>query len=133
MKKKKSLLIFFSMIIVVFIGCEKEMISLTPEPGAEKGGSEKGSCVETYTEKEDIRSLIQSYDMDPLPNEAVTALKAGCAASSTDLEIFMTDFLCAIEASTSFKNDSDIQEDVDNLEHMDTSDLENSCVEIEAL
>jgi hypothetical protein len=90
-------------------------------------------CAFTVITKEATQSLIQSYDTDPLPSAAITALKAGCTASTSVLATLMEAFLCSISADPSLASDSDVQNDIDNLEHMDTSDLSGSCTVIDAL
>ncbi|MBI2066711.1 MAG: hypothetical protein HYT77_01685 [Deltaproteobacteria bacterium] len=45
----------------------------------------------------------------------------------------MEGFLCQIEADISLASDAEVQGDVDNLEHVDLSDLTGSCTEINLL
>lgn len=102
------------------------------------GGSDSGGLL---TDKASVRNKIQSYDTDSMPTEAVEAIKAGCDAFLTrdvcgcpacscpsDVEVFTDGFLGAIGVDDpALASDSDIQEDIDNLEGVDTSDLEGSC------
>ncbi len=123
--KKLSLIILWGLLCGM-VGCG----SNTSTDGDGGTGS---SCTETLTTKSEIRALIQSYDTDPPPADAITALQAGCDASTADMDAFTEAFLCSIEATTSFNTDSDIQDDIDNLEHMDSSDISGSCAEINVL
>jgi hypothetical protein len=132
MRLKLLPLSVFIIFVVALTACN-DSVTLNDPGASELEGTTEAACVENYTEKAAIRSLIQSFDVEPQPSAAKEALKSGCAASNMNLESFMTKFLCEIEASTSFNDDSDVQEDVDNLEYMDTSDLEGSCTDIEAL
>lgn len=99
------------------------------------GGNADGgnACNITITEKAEAQALIQSFDVAPQPEEAINALKTGCAASVTDLKTFMEGFLCALGIDSSFATDTDIQNDVDNLANMDTSNLPESCASISSL
>ncbi len=95
------------------------------------GGTDTGSSCEdaSVTDKAEARTQLQSYDVDPLPQEVSEAIEEACAASDSDVETFVAAFLCALDIDSSLASDTDIQEDVDNLEDIDTSDLAGTCAD----
>ena len=107
----------------------------TPVPATSPIPNTGDSCNFTLFTKAEILTKIQSMDKDPLSTETIAALKAGCAASSIELEKFIEGFLCTIHASTTFSKDVDIINAIDNLEHVDTDSFgkEDQCSEIKAL
>ncbi|MBI2336105.1 MAG: hypothetical protein HYU97_05020 [Deltaproteobacteria bacterium] len=109
--------------------------SQAPIPATSPMPNTGDSCNFTLVTKAEILVKIQSMDKDPLSAETIAALKAGCAASSVDQQKFIDGFLCDIHAYTTFSNDADIIEAVDNLEHVDTDSFgkEDQCSEINAL
>lgn len=82
-------------------------------------------CTITITDKETARTFLQGEDT-PSAN-TIQGLKTGCAASSTDVEVFLTTFLCFVGIDPTLVTDSDIREDIDNISAIDLSNLQNSC------
>jgi len=93
------------------------------------------SCEFAVADKATALTAIEGYDVSPMPQEAIDALKIGCIYSSKlEVSLFLEAFLCSIGVNPSLVDDPDsagidpdIYGAVDDLEFIDLDNLAESC------
>ena len=75
----------------------------------------------------DAVEALQALDVDPTPAAVTNAIEAGCAASTSDTDVFVSAVLCDLGIDPDLASDANVQEAVDNLGGVDTSDIPARC------